>query len=149
MSVSVSKIKHLHPHAYIPEIPIQHLHISVDYFQRHQLIVALRDAAYKEQRCISTIDDLGIYECNPRVSSQILLLISEANATFVLQEVAHAGSTSKHELCNILNDLRLGFGRHRCEPFGETDFTYGVQYVRPSTKSCPRSYLAVIPEEYS
>lgn len=42
--------------------------------------------------------------------------------TLILEEVAHARPARKHELCDVLDDLVLRLGRHRLEPFGETDF---------------------------
>lgn len=51
--------------AHIPEIPVQHLDISMHNLQRQELVVARRDGTDEEERSVSPIDDLGVYERMP------------------------------------------------------------------------------------
>lgn len=88
--------------------------------QRNQLIVALRDPTYEEERRITAINDLSVCENGSRNS--VLAPDRGCNLmTFIFKKIAHACSTGKHELSYILDDLRLGLGCHRRKPFRKTD----------------------------
>jgi hypothetical protein len=55
---------------HIPEISVQHLHVSVNYLQRDKFIVRLANARYKEQGRIAPIYDLRVYPKRlPSISS--------------------------------------------------------------------------------
>ena len=45
---------------HIPKVPIQHLNVTMDNLQHHQLVVALTDSGYEEQRRISPVHNLRV-----------------------------------------------------------------------------------------
>jgi len=53
----------------------------------------------------------------------LLVHVDISGTTFVLEEIAHLGWTGKDELTDIFDDFGFFFGRQRCEPLCETDFS--------------------------
>ena len=47
-------------------------------------------------------------------------MFADSTCTFVFEEVAHPGSTRKHKLRDIFDDLGLVFWRQGREPFGKS-----------------------------
>lgn len=96
--------------AHVAKVSIQHLDVSMDDLERHQLVVALADSRDKEERCVSPIHDFAV---------------------LVLEEVAHPRPSSEHELCDIFGDLELCLGRHGGEPFRKADLALSADEKDP------------------
>jgi hypothetical protein len=60
---------------------------------------------------------VSVYKCVSSFSVSI-----SSSHTFVLQKITHSRPASQHQLSYVLHNLCLGFGRHRREPFRQTNF---------------------------
>jgi hypothetical protein len=99
--------------AHVAVVLVHLLDIAMDNFECNQLVVGRVAARDEEERGISAIDDLGVCDlCEP---SEALSLLDPL--TFILQEVAHAGTAGEDELRDVFNDLGLVFGGEGGEPF--------------------------------
>ena len=55
---------------HIPKVPVQHLNVTMDNLQHHQLVVALTDSGYEEQRRISPVHNLRVCAARPGCLSE-------------------------------------------------------------------------------
>ena len=92
------------------------LDIAMDYLKREQLVVGSIAAGDEEERGIPTVYNFGVWRLPV---SSTLGQIAPRSPTFVLKEVAHAGTAGEHELRHIFHDLGLVLGCQCGEPLGE------------------------------
>jgi len=72
-----------------------------------------------------------VYKCR----SSFILSISSSR-TFVLQKITHSRPASQHQLSYVLHNLCLGFGRHRREPFRQTNFAWESRPLHKFSLRC-------------
>ena len=68
--------------------------------------------AYRRYTTLVSVNEC-VSSCSVSISSR---------RTFVLQKITHSRPASQHQLSYVLHNLCLGFGRHRREPFRQTNF---------------------------
>lgn len=103
MSVDISETKVAETH--VAKVSIQHFYISVDNFQRNQLIISRTNSGDEEQRSISSVDDFSIYGRDvglsvpgTNIQKEFSHLCIPRSYTFLSDEPVPAGSHPSRSL---------------------------------------------------
>lgn len=92
----------------------------MDNLEGNELIVGRVYAGDEEERGVAPVDYFGVCWVAKLVNWRQELGYEGKNITFVFEEIAHACSTSKDELRDILDDFGFVLRREGGEPLCET-----------------------------